>query len=56
MARFEEQLASLRECERPASVLRIDPRPDGAALMVSAHRLAGAIAEATQLLRQEVSR
>ena len=37
-------------------LLRIDPKPDGAALMVSAQRLAEAIGEATQLLRQEVSR
>ena len=37
-------------------VLRIEPQPDGAAVVVSAHRLADAIAEATQLLRQEMSR
>ena len=37
-------------------VLRIEPKPDGAAVVVSAHRLADAIADATQLLRQEVSR
>ncbi|HEX6583824.1 MAG TPA: hypothetical protein VF056_09480 [Thermoleophilaceae bacterium] len=37
-------------------LLRIEPKLDGAAVVVSAHRLAEAIAEATRLLRQEVSR
>jgi hypothetical protein len=37
-------------------LLRIEPKRDGAPVMVSAHGLAGAIAEATELLRQEVSR
>jgi hypothetical protein len=37
-------------------LLRIEPTPDGAPVMVSAHRLAEAIAEATQLLREEFSR
>ena len=37
-------------------VLRIEPDPDGDAVVVSVRRLAQALAEAQQLLLQEVSR